>query len=51
MDLEQLERERQNKWFLWGTAFTWTLSIPLIVGVSNAFKGISEQKATGLGAG
>jgi hypothetical protein len=42
--------ERKRKNFLWGTALTWTLSIPLIIGVANGFKGISEQKATGLGA-
>ena len=50
MEVEALERDRKKTWFLWGTAFTWTLSIPLIVGISNAFKGVSEQKATGLGA-
>ena len=50
MDVEELERGHKKKLFLWGTVFTWTLSIPLIIGVSNGFKGISEQKATGLGA-
>jgi len=42
--------DRKRKFFLWGTVLTWTLSIPLIIGVVNAFKGISEEKATGLGA-
>ncbi len=42
--------DRKRKFFLWGSILTWTLSIPLIIGVVNAFKGISEQKATGLGA-
>ena len=42
--------DRKRKFFLWGTVLSWTLSIPLIIGVANAFKGISEQKATGLGA-
>jgi len=50
MDVEELERGHKKRLFLWGTVFTWTLSIPLIIGVSNGFKGISEQKATGLGA-
>ena len=43
--------DRKRKCFFWGTVLTWTLSIPLIIGIfSNAFKGISEEKATGLGA-
>jgi len=33
---------------LW--ALPWTLSVPLIIGMFNAFRGISEQKAPGLGA-
>jgi hypothetical protein len=40
----------KRKWFLWGTIVTWTLSIPLLVFVFNSFRGISEQKATGLAA-
>ena len=50
MDAEELLRDRKKKRFIWGTVFTWTLFIPIVIGVSNAFKGISEQKATGLGA-
>jgi len=42
--------DHKRKWFLWGTVLTWTLSIPLIIGMFNSFRGISEQKATGLGA-
>ena len=42
--------ERKRKYFLWGTVLTWTLSVPLIIGIFHAFRGISEQKATGLGA-
>ena len=35
---------------MWGTVVTCTLSIPLIAGMSNAFRGISTEKATGLAA-
>jgi hypothetical protein len=41
--------DRKRKWFLLGTVLTWTVSIPLIVGMFNSFRGISEQKATGFG--
>jgi hypothetical protein len=50
INIEASEPDRKKKWFLWGTAFTWTLSIPFIVGIFNAFKGISGSKTTGLGA-
>jgi uncharacterized protein YybS (DUF2232 family) len=36
--------------FLWGTVLTWALSIPFVIGMLTSFRGISEQKATGLGA-
>lgn len=36
--------------FLWGVAIAWFPLIPLVYGCANAFKGVSEQKATGLGA-
>jgi hypothetical protein len=42
--------ERKAKYFLWGAVLTWTLSVPLVIGIFHAFRGISEQKATGLGA-
>jgi hypothetical protein len=46
--------DRKSQWFLWGTVLTLILSIPFMVGMFigmfNAFRGISEQKATGLGA-
>jgi hypothetical protein len=45
-----LTHERKRKWFVWGTVVTCTLSIPLIIGMSNAFRGISTEKATGLAA-
>jgi hypothetical protein len=44
--------DRKTKgWFLWGTVLTWALSIPFIlgIGISHPFRGISEQKATGMG--
>ena len=37
-------------WFTYGAALTCILSIPLIIGLANTFRGISEQKAIGLGA-
>lgn len=43
-------RDRKKKYFLWGTALTWTLSIVFIVGIFNAFGGIQQEKATGLAA-
>src|SRR6266567_699378 len=45
-----LTHERKRRWFVWGTVVTCTLSIPLIIGISNAFRGISTEKATGLAA-
>lgn len=43
--------ERKTKgWFLWGIVLTWALSIPFIIGIFHSFQGISEQKATGIGA-
>jgi hypothetical protein len=47
---EILIHERKRKWFVWGTFLTCTLSIPLIVGMSNSLRGISAEKATGLAA-
>jgi hypothetical protein len=45
-----LTQERKRKWFVWGTVLTCTLSIPLIIGLSNTFRGIAAEKATGLAA-
>jgi F0F1-type ATP synthase membrane subunit c/vacuolar-type H+-ATPase subunit K len=42
--------DRKRNYFLWGTALTWALSAPLVIGIFHSFRGISEQKATGLGA-
>jgi hypothetical protein len=40
----------QRQRFLWGIAIGWFTLIPLLYGCANAFKGISEEKATGIGA-
>ena len=42
--------EPEKKRFLWGVSLAWAPWVPMLVGLANAFKGISEQKATGLGA-
>ena len=45
-----LTHERKRRWFVWGTVVSCTLFIPLIIGMSNAFRGISTEKQTGLTA-
>jgi hypothetical protein len=45
-----LTQERKRRWFVWGTVVSCTLSIPLIIGMSNVFNGIAKEKATGLAA-
>jgi len=45
-----LTHERKRRWFLWGTVVSCTLFIPLIIGMSNAFRGISTEKQTSLTA-
>ncbi len=42
--------ETKKKWFLWGILLAWVPAVPLIYGMATALKGVSEQKATGLGA-
>jgi hypothetical protein len=42
--------ELKKKRFLWGVALAWAPWIPTLIGLRIAFRGISEQKATGLGA-
>ena len=42
--------ELQKKRFLWGVFLAWLPWIPTLIGLRYAFRGISEQKATGLGA-
>ncbi len=42
--------EIKKRRFLWGVALAWAPWVPTLVGIGYAFRGISEQKATGLGA-
>jgi hypothetical protein len=42
--------DAKRKRLFWGMVLTWAVSLPLVVGIFNSFRGISEQKATGLGA-
>jgi hypothetical protein len=42
--------ELKKKRFMWGVALAWAPWIPTLIGLRIAFRGISEQKATGLGA-
>jgi hypothetical protein len=42
--------DRKRKRFFWGLALAWLPFIPVLVGLVNAFRGISTEKATGLGA-
>src|SRR5256885_1285256 len=45
-----LTHERKRKWFVRGTLVTCMLSIPLIIGMAQSFRGIFAQHATGLAA-
>ncbi len=42
--------ELRKKRFLWGVGLAWAPWIPTLIGIGYAFRGISEQKAIGLGA-
>jgi hypothetical protein len=42
--------ELKKRRFVWGVFLAWTPWIPTLVGIGYAFRGITEQKATGLGA-
>lgn len=44
------EDRRQRKQFLWGIALAWLPFLPVLAGLVNIFRGISAQKATGIGA-
>ena len=44
-----LGQDTKKKW-LWGMTFAWIPFIPTIIGIFNSFKGIAENKATGLAA-
>jgi len=43
-NMADLKRRR----FLWGLLLAWSTLPPVMYGCANAFKGVSEQKATGL---
>ena len=43
------EDDRKRKRFLVGVALAWLPFLPVMAGLFKAFRGISEQKATGLG--
>lgn len=45
---EQVIDPKRNR-FLWGLAVGWFTLVPLVYGCANAFKGVTEQKATGIG--
>ena len=36
--------------FVWGLAITLALAVPMVISMGLSFRGLSEQKATGLGA-
>jgi hypothetical protein len=42
--------ERRRRRFYWGVALAWLPFLPVVAGLVNAFRSISQQKATGLGA-
>jgi hypothetical protein len=39
----------KRKRFVWGTVLTWTLSTPILIAMFYAFRGLAQEKATGLG--
>ena len=45
-----MDDELRQKRFLWGVALAWAPGIPMIFGLSYAFVGIGNSKATGLAA-
>jgi hypothetical protein len=45
-----MEEDAKRKRFLWGIALAWVPWVPAIIGPGNAFTGIANTKATGLGA-
>lgn len=49
MDEDQ-SNDRKGKWFRWGMVLAWTPFVPFMLGLFHAFSGVSQQRATGLGA-
>jgi len=44
--MDQVRKKR----FYWGLLLVWAPWLPTLIGLANAFRGISTEKATGLGA-
>lgn len=49
MDAETTCEAGKNR-FVWGLVLAWAPAIPFIIGMSTTFRGLSERKATGIGA-
>jgi hypothetical protein len=45
-----VSHDRKRKWFVWGTVVTCMMSIPLVIGMAQSFRGIFAEHATGLAA-
>jgi hypothetical protein len=45
-----VSHESKKKWFVWGTVVTCVMSIPLVIGMAQSFRGIFAEHATGLAA-
>ncbi len=45
-----MERDLRQKRFVWGTVLAWAPWVPMTIGLASVFRGISNSKATGLGA-
>jgi hypothetical protein len=45
-----MEDELKQKRFLWGVVLAWVPWVPMMIGLSSAFRGIANSKATGLAA-
>jgi biopolymer transport protein ExbB/TolQ len=46
VEVDELKKRR----FVWGVVLAWAPWIPTLVGIGYALRGISEQRATGIGA-
>jgi hypothetical protein len=48
--IESSSQSGPQKWFLWGMVLDGISSLPFVILFLNAFRGISQDKAIGLGA-
>jgi hypothetical protein len=48
--IESSSQSGPQKWFLWGMVLACSSSLPFVILFLNAFRGISQDKAIGLGA-